>query len=164
MTLSSRLFWFGKVWDRRKDRPLMGASLTHVRWCEHRAPLQNWFEWNGGGPGGAHCRSLGYARDDKGRVITHLNVCESDGHKNLCLLLLLFFPGAFQICQVGETERVPGGRIVGPGQEQQTGHERPQHQAHRDREGTVDRMQVHPGQGCDVEHLCQLPGEPYHDC
>ena len=29
-------------------------------------------------PGEAHCRSLGYARDDKGRVITHLKVCESD--------------------------------------------------------------------------------------
>jgi hypothetical protein len=29
-------------------------------------------------PGEAHCRSLGCARDDKGRVITHLKVCELD--------------------------------------------------------------------------------------
>jgi hypothetical protein len=29
-------------------------------------------------PGEAHCRSLGSARDDKGSVITHLKVCESD--------------------------------------------------------------------------------------
>ena len=26
--------------------------------------------------GEAHCRSLGFARDDKGRAVTHLKVCE----------------------------------------------------------------------------------------
>jgi hypothetical protein len=29
--------------------------------------------------GEAHCRSLDFARDDKGRVVTYLKACESDG-------------------------------------------------------------------------------------
>ncbi len=34
-------------------------------------------------PGKAHCRSLGFARDDKGRAVTYLYFRESDGKEKL---------------------------------------------------------------------------------
>jgi hypothetical protein len=71
--------------------------------------------------------TLRFGQDDKPRDLQ----CASPKRKTPCLLLLLiFFFSAFEIRQVGEAERVPGGRVVGSGQEQQTGDESPQHQAH----------------------------------
>ncbi len=52
---------------------------------------------------------------------------------------------------------------MGSCQQEQAGDEGPEHQADGDGEGTVDRMQIHPGESRDVQHFCQFPGEADDD-
>ena len=58
---------------KSREEPLSGARQTLKCVRVPRSAFPRYLR-----PGEAHCRSLGCARDDKGRVITHLKVCDSD--------------------------------------------------------------------------------------
>ena len=94
-------------------------------------------------------------RDWEGRC------CES-AILGLRLAGLFFFRG-FHIGLVGQAQRLPRGRVLRSGEQQQAGEKRQDHQAHGNLERARRRIQVHVGKHEDVDEAADIPERPGDD-